>query len=99
MGDGGGKQTALLRQLWQRNHRTASVMDQFYGRCVGRCRLALPRSAKPAAKFVKVHCVAGQDGRMDASVILRTAERVPRNYRALRSEWILERIEGPCGER
>lgn len=58
-----------------------------------RRRRALPRSAKPAAKFVKVHCVAGH-GRMDASVIPRTAERVPWNYRCFVPNGFRSEIEG-----
>lgn len=60
----GEREAALLRRLWSRNHRTASVMDQFYGRA--RRTMPTRSSAKPAAKFVKVHCVAGH-GRMSAS--------------------------------
>ncbi|KYN19217.1 hypothetical protein ALC57_08394 [Trachymyrmex cornetzi] len=42
----------------------ASVMDQFYGRA-STMPMQFPRSTKLAAKFVKVHCAAGQtDGRV-----------------------------------
>lgn len=89
---------ALLRRLWPRDHRTASAMESVLWARVGRRRRALPRSAKPAAKFVKVHCVAGH-GRMDASVIPRTAERVPWNYRCFVPNGFRSKIEGRCGER